>query len=82
MENYRIRMDWDGNMAEFKCVEMGGPDVDGSGAWHEVCYSRTKFPFPLSARDCVYNKYIKLDEKNGLFFCVWRCVGFCESAVK
>lgn len=71
MENHKIRLGWDGNMTEFRCIEILGHAEDGD-AWHEVCYSKTKFPFPLAARDCSYNKYIKIDQKQGIFFCVWR----------
>ena len=75
MENHEIRKEWDGNMAEFHTIEVcGNPVVGKSGSWHEVCYSKTKYPFPLSARDCVYSKYISLDFEKGIFFCVWRCV--------
>jgi len=62
-------------MAEFRpIVTCTTPSIGKSGSWHEVCYSKTKFPFPLSARDCVYNKYISLDFEKGIFFCVWRFV--------
>ena len=66
-------MDWDNNMDEFHTVEKLEVVEEGR-IWHEVCYSKTKFPFPLAPRDCVYNKYINLNPEKGLYFCVWRYV--------
>ena len=66
-------MDWDDNMTEFKSLEVLQPGTaPGTKCFHEVVYCKMKYPFPLSPRDCVFNKYSQLDPKKGIYFCIWR----------